>query len=116
CAPPRRPTTDGGGCYELVGVPAGAMQVSASKSGYLDVAGSGTLASGGVIVFSPSLYTTGSSVPTQATVSGQVVAAGTNAPLGGVAVKLNGTTKTSTSADGKFSFTTAAGNYSVEYA
>src|SRR5262249_22308719 len=101
--PSRSAITDTNGNYEIVGGPAGSIQVAASKSGYIDVAGTGTLASGGVIVFSPSLYATGSSVPTQATVSGQVVAAASNAPLSGVAIKLNGTAKATSGADGKFS-------------
>lgn len=114
--PSRSALTGADGAYEIVGVPAGAIQVTASKSGFSDVTGTATLASGGVVVFSPSLYATGTSVPTQATVSGQVVNAAGGAPLASVAVKLNGTTRTTTGADGKFSFTTAPGSYTVEYA
>ena len=114
--PTRSATTDSNGFYEIVSVPSGAVQLTASATGYINAAGSGTMPSGGVIVFSPTLYTTGSSVPSQATVSGQVVVSGTGAPLGGVAVKLNGVTKATTSGDGRFSLSTAAGSFSVEYA
>jgi prenyltransferase beta subunit len=108
-------TTGSDGGYEIVNVPPGTLQISAAKSGYLTASGSGTAVAGTSLLFSAALYANGTTPPTQGTVVGKVVAAGSQAPLANVSVTVNGAARAATAADGTFSITLNAGTYAVAY-
>lgn len=88
-------TSDATGSYQIVNVPAGAVQVQAAKDGYASVPGSANLAAGSVIVFSPSLAQA-SSPMTTSTVQGTITSASTGAAIAGVTVTLSGANSQST--------------------
>lgn len=108
-------TTGIDGRYEIVNVPAASVQVTASKSGFIDAKGTATIAAGAALVFSPSLYATGTTPPTTGKFIGKVVAAGSGAALSGVSVKLDGTARATTAADGTFTVDLAVGSYAFEF-
>ncbi|MBC3920139.1 carboxypeptidase-like regulatory domain-containing protein [Undibacterium sp. CY18W] len=101
--------TDSLGVYQLTNVPAGAVSIAASKSGYQSRTGSNTINAGDVWIFSPAMSTVGGGAsPVSADVSGVVVDAGTNLPLSGVSIAaVDGTDShaaIATDASGKFIF------------
>ena len=98
--------TDGTGNYQIVNVPPGTITVQASKSGYANAASSGSIATGGVLLFSPVL------VPSDqpgagATIAGTVIRASDNVPLAGVLVAVSGATTAGATTD-------AVGRYSID--
>ena len=98
------------GRYRLAGLTPGAIQVSASKSGYGSAFADATLQAGVELEFSPSLKTS----PGAARLSGVVTDAATGAPLAGASVTVAGQTAI-TGADGRYSLGgLAAGTLSVQ--
>lgn len=92
-------STTSDGRFQLVSPP-GPVTVSATTVGYQSASGTGTVPAGGVLRFAPALVPLGAALPT-AMVQGQVVAAGSEIPLGGAVVR-GGGRSTTTSADGYF--------------
>ncbi|QYF93557.1 carboxypeptidase regulatory-like domain-containing protein [Massilia sp. PAMC28688] len=116
--PPITAVSDAAGRYELVGVTPGTVSVSASASGYQTVSGSAVIAAGQALSFSPALYPASETPSGTVRYQGQVVAAGTVAPLAGVSVELSdGTSVFNTSSDGngQFSITLNPGSYSAAF-
>ncbi|MFG6443457.1 carboxypeptidase regulatory-like domain-containing protein [Roseateles sp. LKC17W] len=110
-------TTDAQGGYEFSSVPPGAVSISASRSGYATVAGSASLAAGESLTFSPALTATTEQQPTgSGRFKGHIVAAGSNAPLAGVNVMLNGAQAGVSNTTGAFDITLAPGSYSLRLA
>ncbi|PYR27430.1 MAG: hypothetical protein DMF98_06000, partial [Acidobacteria bacterium] len=97
--------TDGTGNYQIVNVPPGTITVQASKSGYANAAASGSIAAGGVLLFSPVLVPSGQP-GAGATVAGTVIRASDNVPLAGVLVAVSGATTAGATTD-------AFGRYSI---
>jgi prenyltransferase beta subunit len=104
------------GSYTFTNVPAGAINLSASASGYDPVSTSGTLTAGLIVYFSPALTPTGSTAPTTGTISGTVTDAGTGLPIDQANVDLSGAASGSvlTDASGTYQFADLAeGSYTV---
>ncbi len=97
--------TDGTGNYQIVNVPPGTITVQASKSGYANAAASGSIATGGVLLFSPVLVPSDQS-GAGATITGTVIRASDNVPLAGVLVTVSGATTAGATTD-------AVGRYSI---
>jgi hypothetical protein len=101
--------TDATGSYQVSNVPAGSMTLQASKLGYATVSGSGTVAAGGSVIFSPVMTVSagsgggGGNAPTM---QGVVLSAANNSPLAGVIISLSGsnTATATTNAQGQYSF------------
>lgn len=108
--------TSADGSYSMTGIAPGSITVSASKSGYTSVSGTGTIVAGSPLIFSPGLSPAGQPTGTVGSLTGQVIDATTQVPLAGVAVTI-GTGKTATSGvDGRFSVADiAAGTYPVSF-
>ncbi len=113
-------TTNAQGSYTIGNVPAGTLTLSASKSGYVNASASATLAAGATGIFSPTLKSSNDPSVTQVTISGQVVAVDTKAPLPGVTVTIETsggpTVNATTDANGRFSASAAAGSLKLTYA
>ena len=113
-------TTSAQGTYAIANVPAGTLTLSATKAGYVTASASATLVAGATGIFSPTLKSSSDPSVTQVTISGQVVAADTKAPLAGVAVTIETsggpTVNATTDANGRFSATAAAGSLKLTYA
>ena len=108
--------TDANGNFQMVGLPAGTVTLTASLAGYTSVAGSGTVVLGQALFFSPSLYAVGATgVPTTGQISGQVVAMSSATPLAGVIILSNGVAIGSTAADGSFALTLAPAAYNLRF-
>ncbi|HYQ95105.1 MAG TPA: carboxypeptidase regulatory-like domain-containing protein, partial [Burkholderiales bacterium] len=90
--------TDGTGNYQIANVPPGTITVQASKSGYANAGGTGSLSAGGVFVFSASLVP-GSQTGAGANLLGTVNRAPDGAPLAGVSITVSGATSTSAITD-----------------
>ena len=90
--------TDGTGNYQIANVPPGTITVQASKSGYATAGGTGSLAAGGVFVFSPSLVP-GAQSGAGATLLGIVTRAPGGVPLAGVSISVSGATSASAITD-----------------
>jgi sugar lactone lactonase YvrE len=90
--------TDNTGAYAITGIEAGTHDAQVSLSGYATVTASIAFAPGQSYVFSPTLPSAGYST----TLTGTVVDADTNAPIGGATVQLGSATAT-TAANGTFS-------------
>ena len=73
------------GSYQITGIMPGAVSISASKTGYYTVSGTGTVAAGGTLIFSPSLSTTPPTVTT-GDLKGSVVDNSTGQPIQGATV------------------------------
>ncbi len=108
-------TTDVSGSFEFSGVPPGAMTITASLAGYQSAAGNATIAGGQTLVFSPALYKTTETTPTTGRFVGRTVAAGTNAPLPGVTIVLNGAAAGTSGSDGGFDLTLSPQSYVAAY-
>jgi hypothetical protein len=95
--------TDAAGAYQIVNVPAGAIVVQASRTSYASVSGSGDLAPGGVMIFSPSLAPGANNAT--ATLTGLATRASNNAPLQGVTIAVSGASNAvaTTGPDGRYS-------------
>ncbi|WP_162247687.1 carboxypeptidase regulatory-like domain-containing protein [Lysobacter sp. Root494] len=89
------------GSYTLKGLNAGAATVTFAASGYRTLDVPLTLEAGKRYQLSPTLYTSGQTVPTTATVRGSVVNAATGAALSGATVRI-GTVQVTTTATGTF--------------
>ncbi|HSW12371.1 MAG TPA: carboxypeptidase regulatory-like domain-containing protein [Solimonas sp.] len=94
--------TSANGGFELSGISAGAGSIVAQKTGYRTAAAAVNFAAGGSYNFSPALYAEEEEVPTKATLSGRIVAADTDAAIGGAEVTIAGRSASS-SAEGSFS-------------
>ncbi len=108
-------TTDVAGSFEFSGVPPGAMTITASLAGYQSATGNATIAGGQTLVFSPALYKTTETTPTTGQFVGRTVAAGTNAPLPGVTIVLNGAVAGTSGSDGRFDLTLNPQSYIAAY-
>jgi len=108
-------TTDASGSFEFSSVAPGGIVISASFTGFQSATGSATLAGGQTLVFSPALYTTAETTPTTGRFIGRTVVAGTNAPLAGVAIVLNGAAAGTSAGDGRFDFTLNPQSYTAVY-
>lgn len=103
--------TSSDGAYSLNGLNPGEVTITASKGGYANISGSGSVVAGALVLFSPSLQSTAGIL------KGQVVDAATHAPLSGVTVNVGISDITATTDnDGRFSISgIAAGVYSVSF-
>jgi hypothetical protein len=110
-------TSDAQGLYEFAVVPPGTVTLSASRSGYVSVGGTASIAAGETLTFSPALAANNEPPqPSTGRLMGRIVAAGTGAPLSGVILQLNGASAGTSSAMGDFDLTLAAGSYSLRIA
>jgi hypothetical protein len=73
------------GSFEFSEIPPGNVELTASKPGYHEVTGAGTIVAGGMLYFSPQM-TIVPPQPTTGTVTGKIVDASTGQPLSGVSV------------------------------
>ena len=103
-------TTANDGSYLINNIVPGIISVTASKTGYLGVAGSSTAQEGRVINFSPLLNTdsitsTGNNTVAECKIQGAILDAITLLPVAGVNVGASGnnTVNTTTDANGKYS-------------
>jgi len=92
--------TDATGSYRITGLTPGAFVAAASKTGYTTVTAAGTFASGGTLVFSPSLYPNGQT-PQDVSAHGTVLDAQTHAPIAAATVRI-GSQSMTTDASGQF--------------
>jgi hypothetical protein len=92
--------TDASGNYQLAGLPTGTVTITVSASGYDPLTATTALATNTVTLFSPSLYSAGTT-PTTATLQGQVADAATGQPIGGATMTVAGQMAT-TDATGQF--------------
>lgn len=100
------------GSYSLQGLNAGAATITFAATGYRTLEVPLTLEAGGRYQLSPSLYTSGQTTPTTATIRGTIVSQATMQPLQGATVKV-GTISTTSSTTGAFEIAgLAAGSYS----
>jgi hypothetical protein len=95
--------TDAAGNYQIANVPPGTITVQASKSGYANAGGTGSLSAGGVFVFSPALVP-GTQTGAGATLLGIVTRSPDGAPLAGVSIAVSGATSASAITDAQGSF------------
>lgn len=107
--------TDAAGQFNIPGVSAGAVTLTASKPGYADASGAGTIVAGETLYFMPALYPSGSGSPVSGQISGQVVALGSGAPLAGVSIEANGAVVATTNATGQFNLSLPAASYSIRF-
>ncbi len=107
--------TDAAGNYEFSSVPAGVLQLQVVKTGYVMISATASVIAGQTLTFAPTMYVEGSTdVPTQGRLVGKVVAAGTQTPLSGVAVLIDGSPAATSNADGSFSLELAPATYRFE--
>ena len=92
--------TDANGNYSITNIAPGTVQVSVAKTGYQTINATATLASGVILVYSPSLYPPGQG-PNAASLTGTVVDAATNQPIAGAVVTV-GSQSATTDANGAF--------------
>jgi sugar lactone lactonase YvrE len=105
--------TDSAGRYSLTGLNAGAATVTFALSGYRTVDVPVTLEPGKRYQLSPTLYTTGQTPPTTATIRGTVTQQANNQAIVGASVRV-GTVTVTTNASGAFEITgLAPGAYSL---
>jgi hypothetical protein len=95
--------TDGTGNYQIANVPPGAITVQATKSGYANAGGAGSLSAGGVFVFSPALVP-GAQTGAGAILLGIVTRSPDGVPLAGVSITVSGATSASAITDAQGSF------------
>lgn len=94
-------TTDQYGAYQVVGISAGAINVSAARAGYITATGTATMTAGGVVDFSPRLVKDPTPVPI--TISGAVIDKASRTPIAGAVVQVVGASLSGVSgADGRF--------------
>jgi hypothetical protein len=110
-------TTDAQGAYLLQGIAPGAISLAASSSGYQTLTAQVTLDAGMTAVFSPAMYLTGSSAPTEARIKGRVLSFGNNVALAGVTVQVAGATQSivQTDSQGAFDIAVSGGTHTVTY-
>lgn len=89
------------GAFIFTNVTPGAVTITASKTGYYSVTGTGTVVAGGILFFNPQLST---SPPVQTTgnLTGKVFDGSTNTPIQGATVSISGGPSTTTDASGVF--------------
>jgi len=89
------------GSFIFTDVTPGSVTITASKTEYYSVTGTGTVVAGGILFFNPQLST---SPPTATTgnLAGKVYDGSTNIPIQGAAISLSGATSTTTDAQGSF--------------
>lgn len=108
-------TTDGSGHYRITGALPGSFSVTVSRTGFDTVTAGGTLPTGVIVAFSPSLYPSGTT-PNAATLRGRVVSSATQTAVAGAQVRVGGLT-TSTDGNGGFDLTgLTAGGIVIEIA
>lgn len=104
------------GTYSMTGLAPGSITVSASKSGYASVSGSGNLVAGSALIFSPALVPAGQQTGTAGTLTGQVIDAATQVPLAGVAITIGAGVTATSGVDGRFSAQNIVpGTYAVSF-
>ena len=111
-------TTDAAGKYSITNVAAGAVVLSADKSGWVSASGTANLPAGSTGVFSPALLAVNSPSATSVPVTGKVIDAVTKAPLAGVTISIQGPSSEATGisgADGNFSMTGPIGAITLKY-
>ncbi|HEY6241151.1 MAG TPA: carboxypeptidase regulatory-like domain-containing protein, partial [Burkholderiales bacterium] len=108
-------STDAAGTFEIVGVTPGAITIAANIAGYQSAAGNAVIAGGQTLVFSPALYTTSESSPTTGHFVGRTVVSGSNVPLAGVSIVLNGVAAGASGGDGRFDLTLNPQSYTAVY-
>ena len=107
--------TDPSGNFEFSSVAPGGIVITASLAGFQSATGNATIAGGQTLVFSPALYKTTETTPTTGHFVGRTVAAGTNAPLPGVTIVLNGAVAGTSGSDGRFDLTLNPQSYIAAY-
>lgn len=100
-------TTAADGSYDIPNLAAGAVTVSAAAPGYQTVVGSGTLAAGGVVLFSPQLRAGSAVGDAAAVLLGVVTDASSGKPIEGASVAVTG-------ADSATAQTDASGAYHID--
>ncbi|HKB62266.1 MAG TPA: carboxypeptidase regulatory-like domain-containing protein, partial [Burkholderiales bacterium] len=108
-------TTDASGGFEFSGVPPSTFTITASLTGYQSVTGNATIAGGQTLVFSPALYKITETTPTTGHFTGRTVVAGSNVPLAGVTIVLNGAAAGTSGSDGRFDLTLNPQSYIAAY-
>ncbi len=98
---PYQATTGLNGSYQITNMPAGEVRIIVSKAGYTTTTAIGTVAAGGVLLFSP-VMAPGSAIETA--IEGRATDASTGLPLPGVrlAISSNALFSATTDADGKY--------------
>lgn len=94
-------TTGGDGSFIFTDVTPGNVTITASKTDYYSITGTGTVVAGGTLFFNPQLSTT----PPQTTtgnLTGKVFDSSTKTPIQGAIISLSGGPSTSTDAQGIF--------------
>jgi len=89
--------TDATGGYQISNVTPGNLIAVANKSGYASAPGSGNLAVGGTLIFSPSLLPVTQSAG--AAIEGRVSDGATRAPLAGATITVTGSTQAGVTTD-----------------
>ncbi|HLF96249.1 MAG TPA: carboxypeptidase regulatory-like domain-containing protein, partial [Methylococcaceae bacterium] len=84
------------GTYQIAGVLAGSLTLTATKTGYTTVSGSGQLTAGGQLLFSPVLAF---GLESDTAIQGRVTHAVTGEPLAGVTLTVTGANALSTTTD-----------------
>ncbi len=97
-------TTNSAGYYRLVGLNPGPATISMTRSGYRALAIDTTLVAGTEHVFSPTLYATNATPPSDASLKGRLLDDQTNAPIAGATIS-SGSRTTLSGADGRFNLT-----------
>lgn len=97
-------TSDQYGAYQISGVSAGAITLSAMSTGYVTASGTATMTAGGLIDFSPQLVKDPTPVPIA--ISGTVIDKTARTPIVGAVVQVVGSSvSTATGSDGHFVIT-----------
>lgn len=93
--------TDPDGSFIFTNVTPGAVTITASKTGYYSVTGTGTVVAGGILFFNPQLST---QPPTATTgnLTGKVYDGSTNKPSQGATISIAGGVSTTTDTQGSF--------------
>lgn len=77
------------GFYKITGITPGNISITASKAGFLQITGAGTITAGGTLIFSPALSTT-PPVATTGGLSGTVIDSRTSLPIQGATISVVG--------------------------
>ncbi len=97
-------TTNAQGQYALSGISAGTATITVSKLNFTTLQVVQNFEAGRVYTFSPTLYPTSQTPPTDASLKGRVLDAATNAAIAGARIVV-GAREVTTGADGRFTLT-----------
>jgi len=95
-------TSAANGAFELGGIPAVNGSIAITKTGYRSVSATVQFAAGTSYNFSPTLYAEDEPAPTQATITGRIIANATGSAIAGAQISVSGKSAVA-AADGSFS-------------